>query len=459
MDWNDKACTDKCRDRYYDYEKELNLKGAAYCGVDFDSTICWPPTLANETAVVVCPEGNPLIDTSKTAFQKCNINATWNKIPGYILQCFYDDNKEVVTHKQTDEELAAKEQFLNDVAGISRFVELFFICLSLFSLIVALFVLNYFSALKCHRTRIHKHLFCALIIFEVILTITVVEELISFYKPDQCSIIKDDTIAATPILCETLIVVREYSRFVVFAWMFIEGHYLNGLVSAAVFGTPKFVLYYIFGWMSPLPFLVLWIIFMSKSVLQCWYDYASSKYYLLVEIPRLSLLGINIVLLFNIIRVLVTKLRQNNSGESQLVRKAIKATAVLTPLLGVCNLTYLITPNSEAHEQSKVQIVFNHCIIKLPPAIQGFIVALLYCFLNGEVLAILRRRWSSWRLHRISGNTVRRTSASVFTTLTDDTEATGARRASARQTYFTYAQNKKTPPSPPRPKSDLWPIF
>ncbi|XP_033104115.1 PDF receptor-like isoform X2 [Anneissia japonica] len=303
-------------------------------------------------------------------------------------------------------------------------MELFCICLSLVSLLIALFILTHFSTLKCHRTRIHKHLFLALIIFCTITTIIDVDELIGFFREDMCSIIPTDSILSTPILCEIIVVLREYSRFALFAWMFIEGYYLNGLVSASVFGSPRFILYYIFGWMSPLPFILPWVISMSRSyTLPCWHDYYKSGYYSIIEVPRLLLLTINIVLLVNIIRVLVTKLRQNNSGESQLVRKAIKATAVLTPLLGVCNLMYLVSPVTEPTE-SKVLIVFTVCIFKLLPAIQGFIVALLYCFLNGEVLAVLRRRWSSWRLRRISGNPNRRTSASVFTTLTDVRMAT-----------------------------------
>ncbi|KAK0054634.1 corticotropin-releasing factor receptor 2, partial [Biomphalaria pfeifferi] len=53
---------------------------------------------------------------------------------------------------------------------------------------------------------------------------------------------------------------------------------------------------------------------------------------------------INSAFLVNIIRVLVTKLRNNNLMESRRIRKAIKATVVLLPLLGTANLVFFSQP-------------------------------------------------------------------------------------------------------------------
>lgn len=53
-----------------------------------------------------------------------------------------------------------------------------------------------------------------------------------------------------PILCETLITVVEYTKTVMFMWMFIEGMYLHFMLVVSVFSTskPNYPLFYLLGW-------------------------------------------------------------------------------------------------------------------------------------------------------------------------------------------------------------------
>ncbi len=64
-------------------------------------------------------------------------------------------------------------------------------------------------------------------------------------------------------------------------------------------------------------------------------------------------------------------------------RKAIKATIVLLPLLGVANLVWLI-PLPEVSEPKAWIVTYNYGFLFLD-AFQGLFVGLLYCFLNTEV--------------------------------------------------------------------------
>ena len=57
------------------------------------------------------------------------------------------------------------------------------------------------------------------------------------------------------------------------------------------------------------------------------------------------MLQVNLIFLIMIIIVLVTKLRANNAVETVQVRKAIKATFILVPLLGISNLLFVANPN------------------------------------------------------------------------------------------------------------------
>ncbi|CAL1527743.1 unnamed protein product, partial [Lymnaea stagnalis] len=77
----------------------------------------------------------------------------------------------------------------------------------------------------------------------------------------------------------------------------------------------------------------------------------------IIFIPIFLALIINCAFLVNIIRVLVVKLRCNNRMESRRIRKAIKATIILLPLLGVANLLFFAHPEGNTTLMSIVTVV------------------------------------------------------------------------------------------------------
>ncbi|CAG7734184.1 unnamed protein product [Allacma fusca] len=86
--------------------------------------------------------------------------------------------------------------------------------------------------------------------------------------------------------------------------------------------------------------------------------------------------------------VLITKLRSATNPETQQSRKAAKALVVLMPLLGI---TYVLVLRGSS--QTPAYEIIRALLIST----QGFLVALLYCFLNGEVRKALRHRWNRLR--------------------------------------------------------------
>lgn len=86
--------------------------------------------------------------------------------------------------------------------------------------------------------------------------------------------------------------------------------------------------------------------------------------------------------LLNIIRVLVVKLRQSLTSDVEQVRKAVRAAFVLLPLLGITNLLNMAqAPLDKSPEMFAVWSFGTHFLTSF----QGFFVAMIYCFLNGEV--------------------------------------------------------------------------
>ncbi|KAF8793231.1 Diuretic hormone receptor like protein [Argiope bruennichi] len=92
--------------------------------------------------------------------------------------------------------------------------------------------------------------------------------------------------------------------------------------------------------------------------------------------------------------VLITKLRAATSVESKQYRKAAKALLVLIPLLGVTYVVVIVTP---AHRTARVVFSYAQAILL---STQGFTVAVLYCFMNGEVQKSVRHHLEQWKDQR-----------------------------------------------------------
>ncbi|GIX81887.1 diuretic hormone receptor [Caerostris darwini] len=74
--------------------------------------------------------------------------------------------------------------------------------------------------------------------------------------------------------------------------------------------------------------------------------------------------------------------------------KAAKALLVLIPLLGTTYVLVIVTPS---HRTARVIFSYLQAVLL---STQGFTVAILYCFLNGEVQKSMRHLWRRWSTRR-----------------------------------------------------------
>lgn len=80
---------------------------------------------------------------------------------------------------------------------------------------------------------------------------------------------------------------------------------------------------------------------------------------------------------------MVVKLRQSHTSDVEQVRKAVRAACVLLPLLGITNLLNMVeAPLERTVWEFAVWSYTTHFLTSF----QGFFIAMLYCFLNGEVI-------------------------------------------------------------------------
>ncbi|XP_055237348.1 vasoactive intestinal polypeptide receptor 1 isoform X6 [Gorilla gorilla gorilla] len=129
----------------------------------------------------------------------------------------------------------------------------------------------------------------------------------------------------------------------------------------------------------------------------CW-DTINSSLWWIIKGPILTSILVNFILFICIIRILLQKLRPPDirKSDSSPYSRLARSTLLLIPLFGVHYIMFAFFPDNFKPE---VKMVFELVV----GSFQGFVVAILYCFLNGEVQAELRRKWRRWHLQGVLG--------------------------------------------------------
>lgn len=345
-----------------------------------------------------CPAGHHGVDTRKFANRKCELDGHWGGRPNETEPnpagwtdygpCY---KPEVIRLMQEIKDV----NLYMDIAQRTRTLEIIGLCLSLLALIISLVIFCAFRSLRNNRTKIHKNLFIAMVL-QVIVRLTLYLDQFRRGKPEAATNTSLSVIENTPYLCEASYVLLEYARTAMFMWMFIEGLYLHNMVTVAVFqGSFPLIIFSLLGWGMPVLMTTVWVqctaFFMDTSLGDCMWNYNLTPYYWILEGPRLAVILLNFFFLVNIIRVLVVKLRQSQASDIEQTRKAVRAAIVLLPLLGITNLLHLV-PALKTAWKFAVWSYVTHFLTSF----QGFFIALIYCFLNGEVRTVLLKSLAVW---------------------------------------------------------------
>ena len=148
--------------------------------------------------------------------------------------------------------------------------------------------------------------------------------------------------------CKMLKALNVYSSMATINWMFVEGFLFHRrLLTPFSHNTRAYnFAYYFIGWILPAVCVGTWSIslefFSIVSDKPCWQGYRHSNTIFIVSTPMIVAVIFNFIFLINIIRILVTKLRAANNKSDHATAKAIKATALLIPLLGKHSFLHLI---------------------------------------------------------------------------------------------------------------------
>ncbi|XP_063780615.1 vasoactive intestinal polypeptide receptor-like [Pseudophryne corroboree] len=350
------------------------------CARMWDNITCWPAAEEGEVVYVRCPEYFGLFSNTEGNVSRNCTSEGWSQMypSSYMFACGFSNN-----------DTPTEQAFF----GMIKTGYTIGHSLSLISLTAAMIILCLFRKLHCTRNYIHMHLFMSFIMRAVAVF---VKDIVLFESGplDHCS--------PGTAGCKAAMVFFQYCIMANFFWLLVEGLYLHTLLVISFFSERKYFWWYILiGWGAPTVFITAWTITRIYVFdTGCW-DTIEISFWI-IRAPILVSISVNFILFICIIRILVQKLHSPDVGRnenSQYTRLA-KSTLLLIPLFGVHYIMFAFFPhNFKVEVKLVVELILG--------SFQGFVVAILYCFLNGEVQAELKRKWRRWHLERFLGKDIK----------------------------------------------------
>ncbi|CAO2626699.1 Gastric inhibitory polypeptide receptor, partial [Lemmus lemmus] len=198
--------------------------------------------------------------------------------------------------------------------------------------------------------------------------------------------------------CRTAQIVTQYCVGANYTWLLVEGVYLHHLL-VIVGGSEKgnFRCYLLLGWGAPVLFVIPWVIvrYLLENT-QCWERNEVKAIWWIIRTPILITILINFLIFIRILGILLSKLRTRQMRCPDYRLRLARSTLTLVPLLGVHEVVF--APVME--EQAEGALRFAKLAFEIfLSSFQGFLVSLLYCFINKEVQSEIRRGWRHGLLH------------------------------------------------------------
>ncbi|XP_021551529.1 secretin receptor [Neomonachus schauinslandi] len=339
----------------------------------WDNMSCWPSSALGRTVEVGCPPFlQMLTGRNGSMFRNCTQDGWSETFPRPDLACGVNVND---SSNEKRHEYLMKLKVMYTVGYSS----------SLVMLLVALSILCAFRRLHCTRNYIHMHLFVSFIL----------RALSNFIK--DAVLFSSDDVAhcdAQRVGCKLVMAFFQYCIMANYAWLLVEGLYLHTLLVISFFSERKCLRGFVaLGWGSPAIFVASWAI--SRHFLEdvgCWDINANASIWWVIRGPVILSILINFILFINILRILMRKLRtqETRGNEVSHYKRLAKSTLLLIPLFGVHYIIFAFSPEDAIEVQWFFELALG--------SFQGLVVAVLYCFLNGEVQLEVQKKWRQWHL-------------------------------------------------------------
>uniref|UniRef100_A0A8K9XPG5 Adenylate cyclase activating polypeptide 1a (pituitary) receptor type I n=1 Tax=Oncorhynchus mykiss TaxID=8022 RepID=A0A8K9XPG5_ONCMY len=330
-----------------------------------------PDAAVGEVVSVRCPEVfHDLLspdDEIGWISRNCTAEGWSETFPHYVDACLSDDN----TTRPSVKALYT--------AGYST---------SLVSLTTAMTILCRFRKLHCTRNYIHMNLFVSFMLRAISVFI---KDGVLYTQEEENHCFRHT------VECKAVMVLFHYCVMSNYFWLFIEGLYLFTLLVQTFFPERRYFYWYtVVGWGTPTICVTVWAALrLHFDDTSCWDTNNTTALWWVIKGPTVVSIMINFVLFVGIIVILVQKLQSPDirGNESSIYLRLARSTLLLIPLFGIHYTVFAFSPEDVS---KKERLVFELGL----GSFQGFVVAVLYCFLNGEVQSEIKRKWRSWRVNR-----------------------------------------------------------
>ncbi|XP_014392473.1 pituitary adenylate cyclase-activating polypeptide type I receptor isoform X4 [Myotis yumanensis] len=390
-----------CLEKIRKANELMGLNASSHgCPGMWDNITCWKPARVGEIVLVSCPKFFQIFDPDqvwetetigelgfedlksldlsgmRVVSRNCTKDGWSETFPHYLDACGFDEYNESESGDQSYYYMSVKALY---TVGYST---------SLVSLTTAMVILCRFRKLHCTRNFIHMNLFASFMLRAISVFI---KDWILYEEQDNnhCYI--------STVECKAIMVFFHYCVVSNYFWLFIEGLYLFTLLVETFFPERRYFYWYtMVGWGSPTICVSVWAalrLYFDNT--GCWDMNDSTPLWWVIKGPVVGSIMVNFGLFVGIIFILVQKLQSPDMGgnESSVYLRLARSTLLLIPLFGI---HYTIFAFSPEYVSKRERLVFELGL----GSFQGFVVAVLYCFLNGEVQAEIKRKWRSWKVNR-----------------------------------------------------------
>ncbi|XP_072540402.1 vasoactive intestinal polypeptide receptor 1 [Salminus brasiliensis] len=399
---------------HYTRQKERsNHTTAAGCQTEWDEIRCWNRAEVGQVVNVSCSEVSLLFANNHGyIYRNCTKNGWSDLYPSYEEACIFADE---VDETETTYYSTFRQVY---TAGYAT---------SLISLISAIFVFTALRKFHCTRNYIHINLFSSFILRA---SAVFIKDGVLFTDETQ------DHCFMSTASCKAAVAFFQFSILANYFWLLVEGMYLQTLLALTFVSQKKYFWWYILiGWGLPTTILTIWVL--ARNFYDnrgCWDDTDIAFIWWIIKGPITTSLLVNFIIFINVIRILVQKLKSPGVGgnDTSHFTRLAKSTLFLIPLFGMHYMVFAFLPENTG-EDARLYIELGL------GSFQGFVVALLYCFLNGEVQAELKKRLWKWQMQGYLSYSKRR--RTLFTESSTVTQISVLEKSSPKEQPSSELQN------------------